>query len=94
MKLSIDTKALAASLEEAIAKLPPVRRCKHPRARPIVCMMPSKSGIVDVPIENFSTAGYTVRWCPDCGALRNKHPRRFGLQTRVMWRRPQNGGAR
>lgn len=66
-------------------------RCKHPRARTIVCMVPSPLGLVDVPIQTFRTDGYVVQWCPACGSLRNKHPKRFGLQTRVMWRRPQNG---
>ena len=89
MRLSLNTKALAAALENAIATLPPERRCKHERARSIVCMVPT--GISEKPIEGWSTAGYAVRWCPDCGALQARHPKRFGLQTRVMWRRPPNG---
>jgi hypothetical protein len=68
-------------------------RCKHLRARAIVCMIPSPLGLTDMPISGFQTNGFTVKWCPECGALRNKHPKRFGLQTRVMWRKPQ-GAAR
>lgn len=63
-------------------------RCKHPRARTIVCMVPD--GINEKPIQGFSTGGYTVQWCQLCGSLRAKHPKRFGLQTRVMWRKPQD----
>jgi rRNA maturation protein Nop10 len=66
------------------------KRCKHPSARAVVCMVRNPQGAGDVPIQNFRTDGYTVRWCPDCGSLRAKHPKRFGLETRVQWRRPRD----
>lgn len=65
-------------------------RCKHLRARSIVCMV--QDGINEKPVQDFRTDGYTVKWCPQCGSLLARHPKRYALLTRPMWRKPTGDG--